>query len=281
MDSIEVSNQLTIGGAPPLGQDAIDKLQNQIIAPLQTIVVSNNGSDETGDGTYSKPYKTIDKAAENIKPQVPTIRISIIDDTGTIPYYINKPILAGDGNTRLVIQGNDWNSNVVQQKRIQLYVNQNKIFQYIQNEKTYNLHGYFLASGWDKIETIGIQVNQTNIPAPNSPYDMNTDEYNRWLFACNDLKLRYSLIKLKNNSLWKPGSVNSFMENDFSEVNQSTDFYIITAQYNYYVEEESSVVFLPRTFGQITAIVNTENGKFTGNVSKLLASNCYCIYKNF
>nr|DAI60762.1 MAG TPA: asparaginyl-tRNA synthetase [Caudoviricetes sp.] len=89
MDSIEVSDQLTIGGAPPLGQDAIDKLQEQIINPSQSIVVDNiNGSDETGDGTTSKPYKTINKAVSAIKPNVPDIKIYLNASTDNRIYDV-------------------------------------------------------------------------------------------------------------------------------------------------------------------------------------------------
>ena len=89
VDSIEVSDQLTIGGAPPLGQDAIDKLQEQIINPSQSIVVDNiNGSDETGDGTTSKPYKTINKAVSAIKPNVPDIKIYLNASTDNRIYDV-------------------------------------------------------------------------------------------------------------------------------------------------------------------------------------------------
>ena len=65
VDTIEVS-ELNIDGAPPLKQDAIDRLQAQIISPYKTIVVDNvDGSDETGDGTYKKPYKTLDFVTKN------------------------------------------------------------------------------------------------------------------------------------------------------------------------------------------------------------------------
>ena len=57
-------------------QDAIDKLQDQIISPMQDLTVDCiGGSDETGDGSTKKPYRTINKAVSVIKPNVPTIRI--------------------------------------------------------------------------------------------------------------------------------------------------------------------------------------------------------------
>lgn len=88
VDSIEVSNQLTIGGAPPLGQDAIDKIQDQIISPSQNLYIdSTNGSDETGDGTANNPYKTINRAYNNIKDFVPNINF-ILENTTTKDYIV-------------------------------------------------------------------------------------------------------------------------------------------------------------------------------------------------
>ena len=78
VDNVEVSEGLTIGGAPPLKQDAINKLQDRIVSPSQSIFVDNiNGSDETGDGTTNKPYRTINKAVSAIKPNVPDIKICL------------------------------------------------------------------------------------------------------------------------------------------------------------------------------------------------------------
>ena len=50
-------------------------MQDQIIAPNQLIYISPNGSDETGDGSSGKPYKTADYAITKINKQIPTIDI--------------------------------------------------------------------------------------------------------------------------------------------------------------------------------------------------------------
>lgn len=95
MDNIEVSDSLTIGGAEPLGQDAIDKLQNQIIAPSQTLYIDNiNGSDETGEGTWEKPIRTIDRAIELAKDNIPTLSLilRIRDNDEQNIYTMTRPI---------------------------------------------------------------------------------------------------------------------------------------------------------------------------------------------
>ena len=78
MDSIEVSDQLTIGGAPPLGQDAIDKLQSQIVSPSQTIYVDQKNGNDSNDGTtITKAVRTLDKALTLIKPYTNTVSIQL------------------------------------------------------------------------------------------------------------------------------------------------------------------------------------------------------------
>lgn len=64
-------------------------------------------------------------------------------------------------------------------------------------------------------------------------------------------------------------------------MNQQSDFYIINAYFNRFTEEDATVRPVAGTFGSITSIINSENGNFTGNTSKLLTDNCHCIYKNF
>ena len=54
-------------------KNQIDVVQNRLIAPVQSLYISVNGSDESGDGTINNPYKTIDIAIQNINKQVPTI----------------------------------------------------------------------------------------------------------------------------------------------------------------------------------------------------------------
>lgn len=290
VDTIQVKENLYIGDYNPADQDkqnaltaeALQKLQDQIIAPEQNIYVSNNGSDETGDGTRSKPYKTIDKAGENIKEGVPKINIRIIDDTGTIPFYISQCIRPKTGNINLTIMGNNQEYNINQQKRIQIYVNPSKYFDYTFQEKTWNVYGYFIAFNWENITITALEIHPpTGITAPSSPYQPNIEKYNRQLFQSYNLTINYSLITLNNNCLWCPRTSNCFLSNVLSTVNQQSDFYIINAYFNRFTEEDVTVRPVAGTFGSITSIINSENGNFTGNTSKLLTDNCHCIYKNF
>lgn len=78
VDSIEVSNQLTIGGAPPLGQDAINKIQAQIIAPSQVLYVDQKNGNDNNDGTtQATAVRTLDKAVSLIRKNIPTLTINL------------------------------------------------------------------------------------------------------------------------------------------------------------------------------------------------------------
>ena len=98
VDTIEVSNSLTIGGAPPLGQDAIDKLQAQIIAPNQVLYVDQKNGNDNNDGTtQATAVRTLDKAVSLITKNIPTLTIYLT--TYTEPenqiyntFNISKPI---------------------------------------------------------------------------------------------------------------------------------------------------------------------------------------------
>lgn len=98
VDTIEVSNSLTIGGAPPLGQDAIDKLQDQIIAPQQTIYVDQKNGNDNNDGTTSdKAFRTLNKAIASIRQDIPTLTINLKTyteekDRMYNTFYLDEPI---------------------------------------------------------------------------------------------------------------------------------------------------------------------------------------------
>ena len=98
VDTIEVSDSLTIGGAPPLGQDAIDKIQTQIIAPSQVLYVDQKNGNDNNDGTtQATAVRTLDKAVSLITKNIPTLTINLT--TYTKPenqiyntFNISKPI---------------------------------------------------------------------------------------------------------------------------------------------------------------------------------------------
>lgn len=105
VDTIQVKENLYIGDYDPSEQanqnkltaEALQKLQDQIINPSQSIVVDCvGGSDETGEGTTSKPYKTINKAVSAIKPNVPDIKIYLNASTDNRIYDVTPIRVTND-----------------------------------------------------------------------------------------------------------------------------------------------------------------------------------------
>jgi hypothetical protein len=159
VDSIEISNQLTIGGAPPLGQDAIDKLQAQIIAPSQTLYVSNNGSDETGDGTITKPYKTIDFTATKINYDVPTVTIVIDNDCENLNYSMHPIDFQGKQTESFNITITDW-EKILQSDEFKPKLTINKGKAFIAYHGSIQLFGWgnFIASNIDTVSISGMNI---------------------------------------------------------------------------------------------------------------------------
>ena len=77
VDSLDIKNNFTVAGGTPVTGDDLQKVQDQIIAPTQIIYISPSGSNETGDGSSQKPYKTMDYAITKINKQVPTITFNL------------------------------------------------------------------------------------------------------------------------------------------------------------------------------------------------------------
>ena len=84
---IDVKNKITIAGKEPLDASALQKIQDQIIAPSQSIVVSADyGNDETGDGTDAKPFRTLDQAVRAIKPNIQSVYIWLVNNKPDLEY---------------------------------------------------------------------------------------------------------------------------------------------------------------------------------------------------
>lgn len=104
VDNIEVSDTLTIGGAPPLKQDAIDKLQAQIINPYQDIYVDAINGNDNNDGTsWDKAIKTLDNAYVIMKSNVPRITIYLNNDVADTEYSFTKRAFWNKNNTQIRI----------------------------------------------------------------------------------------------------------------------------------------------------------------------------------
>lgn len=132
VDEVQVTDKLLIGEVDPahpdtsnfLTREDLQKLQDRIINPTQDIYVSPNGSDETGDGTASKPFATMNKAILAVNKQVPTINIYLDCRTQSNVFYVD-PIDMFRQTQINYFNIRPWTTNV--KYRATLYVNYGKV----------------------------------------------------------------------------------------------------------------------------------------------------------
>jgi hypothetical protein len=98
--NVYVTEKLLIGDYDPskpeqpdtsnfLTKDDLQKLQDRIISPSQTFYISSTGSNETGDGTSTKPYLTLDFAVKKMNKQVPRITFYLDSRTREETYHMH------------------------------------------------------------------------------------------------------------------------------------------------------------------------------------------------
>lgn len=98
--NVYVTEKLLIGDYDPskpeqpdtsnfLTKDDLQTLQNRFIDPIQTIYISNTGSNEAGDGTSTKPYLTFDFAVTKINKKVPKIVFYLDSRTQEETYHMH------------------------------------------------------------------------------------------------------------------------------------------------------------------------------------------------
>ena len=80
VDSLDIKNNFTVAGGTPVTGDDLQKVQNQIIAPSQTIWIDClDGSDENDGKTKQTAVETINKAFSLINAQVPSIEFKLVN----------------------------------------------------------------------------------------------------------------------------------------------------------------------------------------------------------
>ena len=67
VDSLDIKNNFTVAGGTPVTGDDLQKIQDQIISPLQTFYVSNNGSDDNDGLSLGTAFKTFSPIFTKVK----------------------------------------------------------------------------------------------------------------------------------------------------------------------------------------------------------------------
>lgn len=106
VDNVQVMDRLLIGEIDPAHPDTsnfltpedLQKIQNQIIAPQQTIYVDQKNGNDNNDGTTSdKAFRTLNKAIASIRQDIPTLTINLKTyteekDRMYNTFYLDEPI---------------------------------------------------------------------------------------------------------------------------------------------------------------------------------------------
>lgn len=207
VDSLDIKNNFTVAGGTPVTGDDLQKVQDQIIAPSQTLYVSNNGSDETGDGTITKPYKTIDFTATKINYDVPTVTIVIDNDCENLNYSMH-PIDFQDKQTESfrititnwekVLQGDEF--------KPKLTINKGKAF--------IAYHGSIQLFGWGNF--IASNIDTVNINCMNIYIG---DDYTKYypigfLLYAKNVYIHSCIINATDYSLQVNNSLNNVLKVD-------------------------------------------------------------------
>ena len=164
---VQVTDRLLIGEVDPakpdtsnfLTKDDLQKLQNQIINPVQDIYVDSiNGSDEN-DGTASNPFKTLDKAASEIKTYISSINIHLANDIDGQEYAFTNNLFRSKNNNSLYITNTNYNAGTSKQKRAVIVPTFVKYYTGHMND--YNV-GYILTKGFSRINFDSIKIKYPN-----------------------------------------------------------------------------------------------------------------------
>lgn len=224
VDEVQVLNNLAIGDYDPSEQanqnkltaDALQKLQDQIIAPKQQLYVDSiNGSDETGDGTWKKPFKTIDKAASKIRNNVPTVEIYLQNDVPNQSYYMSPIDFYDKGNEYIYFRIRNWTSSSPVNK-VNVTVNYGKCHRF------YNYQGYTEAFLWGNFAVANIEkarFDGINFYIQSGYPQINTVGFLNYV---NDITMYYCSVTAQNYAVNVNSGLNrmiSFQNCDFSNLN--------------------------------------------------------------
>lgn len=281
VDTIEVSDSLTIGGAPPLGQDAIDKLQNQIINPTQTIYVNAiNGNDNNDGSSALNAVKTLNKANSLIKSNVNSITIVLNNDTADIEYAFDNNCFISKSNSSITITIQDYNGSIYNGKKPIIKLDFAQMSTGTLNQ--YRV-GYFLCSGFEDVSITGVKIRY--------PEDatINESKYARqMILSCSTLVLNAATdIELIANAILTSPRISkacSIIGDSFKISGQDTCY---LAQANIPIttilpnaESEDDWNYWIGTEQAVYINISQSRSNITGLNEAKVTSDCHVLYSN-
>ena len=169
MDSLDIKNNFTVAGGTPVTGDDLQKIQDQIISPLQTFYVSNNGSDDNDGLSLGTAFKTFSPIFTKVKKDVPALRIYIDNTCEDLNYILSQPFdfnsqigKSGTNGKSLTITSTNYNTAINTDNRATIYVPYGKAFSNWVNNNRYDYYGNILASSCTSISLTGLNIKLQN-----------------------------------------------------------------------------------------------------------------------
>ncbi len=284
---MQVIDRLLIGEVDPakpdtsnfLTKDDLQKIQNQIINPTQTIYVDSiRGSDDSteSDGSSNKPFKTLDKAASVIKNDVKTINIILANDVDGEEYPFTNTCFLSKNNEKIYITNKNYQDGINKTKRAVMIPA--FIKNYTNNGNNY-IVGYILIKGFQTVILDGIKIkysSDTNI----------TDKYSTQMIqdvtnfsgTCID-------ITLIDKSIFVPPSTMSSFVIDNSKITGTDTSYLlqgnilITTIKNLDDDEENWTTWINST-NYVLSNLSQSRSTITGINSAKIKPDCHVLYSN-
>ena len=284
---VQVTDRLLIGEVDPakpdtsnfLTKDDLQKLQNQIINPNQTIYVDSiRGSDDSAesDGSSNKPFKTLDKAASAIKNDVKTINIILANDVDGEEYPFTNTCFLSKNNEKIYITNKNYQDGINKIKRAVMIP---AFIKYYTNNRNDYIVGYILIKGFQTVTLDGIKIkysSDTNI----------TDKYSTQMIqgvtnfsgTCVDITL------IDKSIFVAPTSMSSFVIDDSKITGTDTSYLLqgnilVTTIKNLDNDESNWTTWL-NSSNYVLSNLSQSRSSITGINSEKIKSDCHALYSN-
>ena len=224
VDSLDIKNNFTVAGSTPVTGDDLQKIQDQIISPLQTFYVSNNGSDDNDGLSLGTAFKTFSPIFTKVKKDVPALRIYIDNTCEDLNYILSQPFdfnsqigKSGTQGKSLTISMTNYDLAINKDNRATIYVPYGKAFSNWSNSARYDYYGNILASSCISITLTGVNIKLQN---------KNENNYSGFLLNSPNITISRSSIELQTYDL-----SNTFWNNSIAGINILEDAEITGSGY--------------------------------------------------
>ena len=214
VDSMDIKNNFTVAGGTPVTGDDLQKIQDQIISPLQTFYVSNNGSDDNDGLSLGTAFKTFSPIFTKVKKDVPALQIYIDNTCDDLNYVLPQPFdfssqigKSGTQGKSLTISMTNYDLAINKDNRATIYVPYGKAFSNWGGNKIYYYYGNILASSCASITLTGINIKLQN---------KSDNKYSGFLLNSSDITISRTSIELQDYDL-----SNTFWNNSITGINLS------------------------------------------------------------